>query len=130
MELFFDFYEKLNGKGYPFHLSAADLDTGARIMAVADIFSAITEVRPYRAGMSREEAFTVLSDNVKSGGIDGELVSLLGEHYEEIDHLREEAARSEGERYYKSMATRRRMSGRMRKVCRSCGISAETWHGC
>ncbi|MBO7375941.1 MAG: HD domain-containing protein, partial [Clostridia bacterium] len=95
-------HEKLNGKGYPFHLSAADLDTGARIMAVADIFSAITEVRPYRAGMSKDAAFGVLNENVKSGGIDGELVAFLGEHYEEIDRLREEAARSEGERYYKS----------------------------
>ncbi|MBQ9468485.1 MAG: HD domain-containing protein [Clostridia bacterium] len=96
-------HEKLNGKGYPFHLSAADLDTGSRIMAVADIFSAITEVRPYRKGMSREEAFGVLNENVRSGGIDGELVALLGEHYEEIDRLREEAARSEGERYYISI---------------------------
>ena len=96
-------HEKLNGKGYPFHLSAADLDTGARIMAVADIFSAITEVRPYRAGMSKDAAFGVLNENVKSGGIDGELVALLGEHYEEIDRLRENAARSEGERYYRSI---------------------------
>ena len=96
-------HEKLNGKGYPFHLGAADLDTGARIMAVADIFSAITEVRPYRAGMGREEAFAVLRDNVKSGGIDGDLVALLDEHYEEIDCLREEAARREGIRYYQSI---------------------------
>ena len=43
-------HEKLNGKGYPFHLDASSLDTGARIMAVADIFSAITEVRPCAPG--------------------------------------------------------------------------------
>ena len=96
-------HEKLNGKGYPFHLSAADLDTGARIMAVADIFSAITEVRPYRAGMSKDAAFGVLNDNVRSGGIDGDIVALLHDHYEEIDLLREDAARNEGERYYKSI---------------------------
>ena len=96
-------HEKLNGKGYPFHFGAADLDTGARIMAVADIFSAITEVRPYRAGMIRAQAFEVLRENVQSGGIDGELVALLDEHYEEIDRAREDAARSEGSRYYASM---------------------------
>ena len=101
-------HEKLNGKGYPFHLGAADLDTGSRIMAVADIFSAITEVRPYRAGMGREEAFAVLRDNVKSGGIDGDLAALLDEHYEEIDRLREEAARREGIRYYQSMIPMRK----------------------
>jgi len=96
-------HEKLNGKGYPFHIGAADLDTGARIMAVADIFSAITEVRPYRAGMDRAQAFGVLRENVQSGGIDGDLVALLDEHYEEIDRAREEAARREGARYYASI---------------------------
>ena len=96
-------HEKLNGRGYPFHLGAADLDTGARIMAVADIFSAITEERPYRAGMKKEEAFDVLNGNVKSGGIDGDIVALLNEHYDEIDRIREEAARKEGIRYYQSI---------------------------
>jgi len=96
-------HEKLNGKGYPFHMNADMLDTGARIMAVADIFSAITEVRPYRAGMDRVHAFEVLRENVRDGGIDGDLVALLDEHYEEIDRAREEAARSEGSRYYASI---------------------------
>lgn len=97
-------HEKLNGKGYPFHFGAADLDTGSRIVAVADIFSAITEVRPYRAGMDRAQALAVLSDNVRSGGIDGDIVALLNDHYDEVDRLREEAARSEGERYYNSIS--------------------------
>ena len=34
-------HEKLNGKGYPFHFGAEQLDLGARIMAVADIFSGV-----------------------------------------------------------------------------------------
>lgn len=97
-------HEKLNGRGYPFHLDAAALDTGSRIMAVADIFSAITEVRPYRKGMEREQALGVLRENVRSGGIDAELVALLAERYEEIDRLREAAARREGNRYYASIA--------------------------
>lgn len=96
-------HEKLNGRGYPFHLSAADLDTGSRIMAVADIFSAITEPRPYRVRMDREAAMGVLAQNVRSGGIDGELVALLSEHYDEIDTAREEASRKEGARYYESI---------------------------
>ncbi len=49
-------HEKLNGTGYPFHLSAKDLSAGARIMAVADIFTAIMEDRPYRKGMSADKA--------------------------------------------------------------------------
>jgi len=72
-------------------------------MAVADIFSAITELRPYRAGMDREAAMEVLAGDVVSGGIDGDLVALLGERYEEVDAAREEASRTEGARYYESI---------------------------
>ena len=96
-------HEKLNGKGYPFHLGASDLDTGSRIMAVADIFSAVTEERPYRKGMDRKEAMKALAENVHSGGIDGDLVALLNEHYEIINMSREEASRREGARYYESI---------------------------
>lgn len=94
---------KLNGKGYPFHFGAADLDTGARIMAVADVFSAITEVRPYRAGMDRKAAMNVLAENVRDGGIDGDLVALLSDHYEEINTARETASQIEGKRYFDSI---------------------------
>lgn len=96
-------HEQLKGYGYPFRYDAEMLDTGSRIMAVADIFAAITEVRPYRAGMNREQALKVLNDYANNGGIDSDLVALLNEHYEEVDDLRETAARAEGARYYESL---------------------------
>jgi HD-GYP domain-containing protein (c-di-GMP phosphodiesterase class II) len=77
-----DHHEKLNGTGYPFHKSGDELVIHQRIMAVADIFSAITEDRPYCPGMNKEQALAVLHDNVASGGIDGEIVDLLEKHYE------------------------------------------------
>ena len=96
-------HEKLNGKGYPFHLRAEQLDLGSRIMAVADIFSAITEVRPYREGMKREHALKVMWGNVESGALDPELVRLLETHYDEIDAERERESREAGQRYFKSL---------------------------
>lgn len=96
-------HEKLNGRGYPFHFDAERLDTGERIMAVADIFSAITEVRPYRAGMSREMALAVLKENVAAGGICGKIVELLEEHYDEVDAARERESREAGKRYFESL---------------------------
>lgn len=96
-------HEKLNGKGYPFHYTAGQLDTGARIMAIADIFSAVTEHRPYRAGMSREETLKVMEENVKVGATCGDLTALLAEHYEEIDRVRDEASREAGKRYFDSI---------------------------
>ncbi len=98
-------HEKLNGKGYPFHLCAEQLDTGARIMAVADIFSAITEERPYRKPMEKERALKVLHDNVETGGIDGDIVRLLEEHYEQVDAARRKKSAEEGKRYFESKAS-------------------------
>ncbi|MBQ9007985.1 MAG: HD domain-containing protein [Clostridia bacterium] len=99
-------HEKLNGNGYPFHFEAKDLDLGSRIMAVADIFSAITEIRPYRAGMNREQALAVMRDNVKNGAVCGNVVRLLEDHYDEVNTARETEARVVGRRYYQSLEMR------------------------
>ena len=96
-------HEKLNGKGYPFHIGKSDIDTGARIVAVADIFSAITEVRPYRAGMPKERAMKVLRENAARGDICPEIVNLLFENYEEVDFTRDRVSRAAGKRYFESL---------------------------
>ena len=96
-------HEKLNGKGYPFHLTGEQLDVGARIMAVADIFSAITEDRPYRSGMRKEHALDVLKDNVERGEICGWVVKILEEHFDEVNQVRESESRAAGQRYYQSL---------------------------
>ena len=96
-------HEKLNGRGYPFHFGASQLDLGSRIMAVADIFSAITEVRPYRAGMSKEQAMNILNENVKNNAVCGDIVGLLSERYEEVDSIRDSVSREAGKRYFESL---------------------------
>ncbi|MGA8108830.1 MAG: HD domain-containing phosphohydrolase [Acidobacteriaceae bacterium] len=53
-------HEKLDGSGYPNHLGARDLPMEARIIAVADVYGALTEDRPYRAGMTHEQAMEIL----------------------------------------------------------------------
>ena len=99
-------HEKLSGKGYPFHLGREDLDLGSRIMAVADIFSAITEDRPYRKGMPREKVIELLRENAQREAIDAELVELLIAHYDEVDAARAALSHAAGRRYYDSMAAR------------------------
>lgn len=99
-------HEKLNGKGYPFHLDRTELDLGSRIMAVADIFSAITEDRPYRKGIPRDMVISVLRENVEREAIDGGLVELLIAHYDEVDAARALQSHEAGKRYYDSMAGR------------------------
>lgn len=95
-------HEKLNGKGYPFHFDGDQLDTGSRIMAVADIFSAITEERPYRKPMEKEQALEVLHGNAARNEIDGGIVSLLESHYEQVDAARRKQSAEEGKRYFRT----------------------------
>ncbi len=70
-------HERLDGNGYPFHIKAKELSPGSRIMAVADVFTAITEDRPYRPGMHRRECTQTLEEMVKSNALDGDIVSTL-----------------------------------------------------
>ena len=53
-------HERLDGKGYPFALAGKEIDEGARLMAIADIFAALTEDRPYRLAMTPGEALALL----------------------------------------------------------------------
>ena len=81
-------HEKLTGNGYPFHIKGEDLSKLARIMAVADIFTAITEDRPYRLGMKSEEALKVLTDMVNNGAIDEGVVKIVRDNFSCINDVR------------------------------------------
>ena len=49
-------HEKFDGSGYPMGLKGADIPLGARVIAVADTYDAITSSRPYRDGLPDETA--------------------------------------------------------------------------
>ena len=71
-------HEMLNGKGYPRGLSAEELPLQARIMAVADIFEAVTAAdRPYRTPNTLSKALGILGNTVKFGELDGRIVDLF-----------------------------------------------------
>lgn len=92
-------HETLDGNGYPFHIGAERLDLGSRIMAVADIFTALTEHRPYRRGMEKERVLTILSGLTLKNKIDGEVVQVLIENYEYINGEREKAQSEAAEKF-------------------------------
>jgi HD-GYP domain-containing protein (c-di-GMP phosphodiesterase class II) len=83
--------ERLDGSGYPFGVGAEEIPFGARIMAVADVFTGITEDRPYRAGMPRAEAAGVLEEMAAKNALDARLVGLLLANFGEIDRARAQA---------------------------------------
>jgi len=86
-------HEHLDGTGYPFHLQSDDLSTGARIMAVADVFTAVTEDRPYRKSMSDHNALAVLVGMANDNKLDRDIVSIVTDYFGEINSIRETAER-------------------------------------
>ncbi len=67
-------HEKFNGSGYPDGLSGDDIPLGARIMAIVDVYDALTSVRPYRSDIPTEVAVEVMKAEAVKGYWDGELL--------------------------------------------------------
>jgi putative nucleotidyltransferase with HDIG domain len=56
-------HEWFNGKGYPDGLSGEAINLGARILAVADVYDALSSERPYRAAMDPDQALQIIKEN-------------------------------------------------------------------
>ena len=71
-------HEKMDGTGYPRGLSEADMSVPARIMAIADIFEALTAAdRPYKLPKKLSESVKIMGFMEKDAHIDGELFKLF-----------------------------------------------------
>lgn len=81
-------HERLDGTGYPRGIAGKDISLGSRILQVADVFTAITEDRPYRRGMDFDETTRVLRQLGDSNKLDPIVVEVLIERYDEINELR------------------------------------------
>lgn len=80
-------HEKLDGNGYPFKCKPQEIDNGSRIMTVADIFTAISEDRPYRKGMSKQEIYRIFNNLVINKCVDKKIVDLLFDNYDNIQTM-------------------------------------------
>ena len=77
-EIAYAHHEKLNGRGYPNHLSSTEIPIESQIMAVADIFDALTASdRPYKRAVPLQKAIDILYFDVKSQHINKDLVDLF-----------------------------------------------------
>jgi len=71
-------HEHLDGTGYPRSLNDKELSTPARIMAIADIFEALTSTnRPYKKSKTLSQAIKIMISMVKSKHIDGDIFKLF-----------------------------------------------------
>jgi len=88
-------HEKLDGTGYPQRRRADAIPTQARIIAVADRFVALTEDRPYRAGIPGSRALALLRADAEHGAIDQSIVNTLNDNFDRIDAIRRHAQAEE-----------------------------------
>ncbi|WP_423840616.1 hypothetical protein ONE56_17710 [Vibrio mytili] len=74
-------HETLTGNGYPKQLGANELPTATRILAIADVFEALTASdRPYKKAKPLSEAIKILSFMVEDGHLDKDLFKLMLSH--------------------------------------------------
>ena len=92
-------HERMDGKGYPFHIRGNELPIGSRIMAVSDVFTAITEDRPYRKGMSGEDALKIIEDMAKTNSLDPSVVGVAGTYFRHLNDVRMDTQLKAGEEY-------------------------------
>ena len=73
-------HEKLDGTGYPYGLKGTKLNDLARMAAIVDIFSALTDRRVYKPSMSPEEALTIMMEEM-SNHVDTHLLGMFRQRF-------------------------------------------------
>ncbi len=81
-------HEAINGSGYPEGRTGDDIPLEARIVAVADIFDALTSRRPYKEAWSNEKAFAALHE-MAGEKLDTDCVEALLTHQKEVEEIQQ-----------------------------------------
>lgn len=70
LEIIRHHHERLDGSGYPDGLSGQEVSVPSQIMAVVDMYDAMTTNQPYRKALSKEKALDILRQEVEEGKLD------------------------------------------------------------
>ncbi|MCG0021506.1 HD-GYP domain-containing protein [Vibrio parahaemolyticus] len=70
-------HERLDGSGYPYHKAAEELDIPSRIIAVADVFQALSQDRPYRGRMSQTQIAEIMDDLIEQNKLCAHVYEVL-----------------------------------------------------
>ncbi|MBS1228273.1 MAG: hypothetical protein H6R17_1550 [Proteobacteria bacterium] len=82
-------HEKIDGTGYPRRLRGEEMSVQARMMAIADIFEALTAVdRPYKKGKTLSQAIEIMAQMKKDGHLDADLFDLFLRSGVHLDYAR------------------------------------------
>ncbi len=73
-------HERLDGSGYPLGKIAQELDRPSRIVALSDVFQALTQSRPYREDITLQQALQIVGEMVDANQLDREIFDCLTQH--------------------------------------------------
>ena len=90
-------HEKWNGRGYPEGLKDKDIPLCARIMAVADVFDAVSEKRCYRDALPLEECFGIIEQG-KGQNFDPLLAEIFLNIRDKVEEVHREFAEQNSEK--------------------------------
>ena len=76
-------HERMDGTGYPFQSKGDDLSFEARIVAVADVFQALAQERPYRGPLQQKVIMTLLKLEAEEGKLDEKVVAAVEANLQE-----------------------------------------------
>jgi HD-GYP domain-containing protein (c-di-GMP phosphodiesterase class II) len=79
-------HERVDGKGYPYGLAGDAIPLEARIVAVADVFDALTSRRPYKEAFANDAAFPML-EQLAGTHLDAECVRALAGRRDEVAEI-------------------------------------------
>ncbi len=73
-------HERVSGEGYPYRTKETHLSLEARILAVADVFQALAQDRPYREALAPETILGILKEEAAAHKLDTEVVAMVEAH--------------------------------------------------
>jgi response regulator RpfG family c-di-GMP phosphodiesterase len=88
-EIAYNHHEKWDGSGYPMGLRGGDIPLAARIVALADVYDALTTERFYKRAFSHEKSCEIIAE-LKATHFDPEIVDVFLGLENEFDRIREE----------------------------------------
>ncbi len=81
-------HEKWDGTGYPFGLKKEMIPLSGRICAIADVFDALTSVRPYKKAYSNKKALRIMEKG-SGNHFDPQLLALFTENMKEVEDIQQ-----------------------------------------
>lgn len=80
-------HEKPNGSGYPFKINKENLSEEVSIIALSDVFTALSENRTYRKAMDSDQIKNLMMNMVQKGELNPDLTEILMKNYDQVSGI-------------------------------------------